>query len=148
MHFGLYLKKKGIITAEQLVAAAEIQLNNLVPIGQLALEENILSARDIFDVLLAQSTSPNQRFGELAIEIGLMSRDDLMRLLMIQSERKRPIADILVAQRVLTQQQVANEMAAYRAAQARPRSAAASLKFIHAPRWRDAKSASETFAAV
>ncbi len=43
MHFGLHLKKIGLISAEQLVAALEIQLNTLVPIGQLALEEGILS---------------------------------------------------------------------------------------------------------
>src|SRR5687767_9307648 len=86
MQVGLYLKKKGIITAEQLVAALEKQLGSLVPIGQLALEENVLSPRDIFDVLQAQSDSPNERFGDLAVEMGLMSRSDLMRLLMIQAD--------------------------------------------------------------
>ena len=114
MHFGLYLKKKGVITAEQLVAAAEVQLASLTRIGQLALEESILSPRDIFEVLQAQSASPNERFGELAIEMGLMTRDELMRLLMIQADRRRTIADILVFQRVLTRQQVAAEMSEYR----------------------------------
>ena len=75
VHFGLYLKKKGIISAEQLVEALEAQLNALVPIGQLALEEGILSARDIFEVLRAQSESPHVLFGELAIELRLMTRD-------------------------------------------------------------------------
>jgi hypothetical protein len=114
MHFGLYLKKKGVITAEQLVAAAEVQLASLTRIGQLALEESMLSPRDIFEVLQAQSVSPNERFGELAIEMGLMTRDELMRLLMIQADRRRSIADILVFQRVLTRQQVAAEMGEYR----------------------------------
>jgi hypothetical protein len=120
MHFGLYLKKKGIITAEQLVAAIEVQLNSLAPIGQLALEEGVLSARDIFDVLQAQNDSPNERFGELAIEMRLMTRDDLMRLLMIQADRKRPIADILVEQGILDERQVASELAAFRRATSRP----------------------------
>lgn len=114
MHFGLYLKNKGIITAEQLVCALESQLNTLTPIGQLALEEGIISPRDIFDVLRAQAESPSIRFGDLAIEMGLMSRDDLMRLLMIQGDRKRQLADILVAQGVLTRQQADAEMSAYR----------------------------------
>ena len=105
MHFGLYLKNKGIISAEQLVAALETQLNTLPPIGQLALEEGIISPRDIFEVLRAQSESPNVRFGDLAIEMGLMTRDDLMRLLMIQADRKRPLAEILVRQGVLTKEQ-------------------------------------------
>ena len=114
MHFGIYLKKKGVISAEQLVAAAEIQLASLTRIGQLALEESIISPRDIFDVLRAQSAAPNQRFGDLAIEMGLITRDELMRLLMIQADRRRSIADILVSQGVLTRQQVAEEMGEYR----------------------------------
>ena len=116
MHFGLYLKKKGIISAEQLVAAMEVQMNTLVPIGQLALEEGILSARDIFEVLRAQSDSPSGRFGDLAVEMGLLTRDDVMRLLMIQADRKRTIAEILVGQGVLGESQLAAELADYRQA--------------------------------
>ena len=122
MHFGLYLKNRGHITAEQLVDALEVQMDNLVPIGQLALEEGILSARDIFDILHAQSDSPTERFGDLAVEMGLMTRDDVMRLLMIQADRKRSITEILVAQRVLSQQQAMSELAAYRQSLLYPRS--------------------------
>ena len=103
MHFGLYLKKKGIISAEQLVAALEAQLATLPRIGQLALEEGIISPRDIFDVLQAQRRSPDVRFGELAIEMGLMTRNELMRLLMIQADRKRPLADVFVTEGMLSE---------------------------------------------
>lgn len=120
MHFGLHLKKVGLISAEQLVAALEVQLHTLVPIGQLALEEGVLSAREIFDILQAQNDAPNERFGDLAIEMGLMKRDDLMRLLMIQADRKRPIAEILVAQGAITQEALENELAAFRRFKSRP----------------------------
>jgi hypothetical protein len=120
MHFALHLKKKGIISAEQLVAALEVQLNTLVPIGQLALEEGVLSARDIFEILQAQYDSPNERFGDLAIEMRLMTRDDLMRLLMIQADRKRPIAEILVEHGILDPRQAEGELAAFRRAMSRP----------------------------
>ncbi len=119
MHFGLYLKNKGVITAEQLPAALEEQLDTLVPIGQLALEENVLSARDIFTVLQAQSNSPGERFGDLAVEMGLMTRDELMRLLMIQADRKRPLLEILVAQRAIPQKTAAAELAIYRQTRSR-----------------------------
>jgi hypothetical protein len=114
MHFGLYLKKKGMISAEQLVAALEAQLATLPRIGQLALEEGIISPRDIFDVLLAQRKSPDVRFGELAIEMRLMTRTDLMRLLMIQADRKRPLADVFVTEGILSEGQVAYELAIFR----------------------------------
>ena len=74
MHFGIYLKKRGVINAEQLVAAIEEQMNTVVPIGQLALEEGLLGPRNIFDVLCAQSDTPTIRFGDLAIEMGLLTR--------------------------------------------------------------------------
>jgi hypothetical protein len=121
MHFGLYLKNKGIISAEQLVTALETQLNTLTPIGQLALEEGIISPRDIFDILRAQSESPHIRFGDLAIEMGLMMRDDLMRLLMIQGDRKRPLDEILVRQGVLTKEQSDSELAEFRQTMAKRR---------------------------
>jgi hypothetical protein len=136
MQFGLYLKNKGVITAEQLVAALEEQLGSLVPIGQLALEENVLSPRDIFAVLQAQSDSPNVRFGDLAVEMGLMTRSDLMRLLMIQADRKRPITEILVGQGALTAHKAASEMTAYRRSQLRRPRTTSGLKVRFSPHMR------------
>lgn len=123
MHFGLYLKHKGVISADQLVEALEAQLATLPRIGQLALEEGIMAPRGIFDVLRAQSESPNERFGEIAIGLGLMTRDDLMRLLMIQADRKRSVADMLVTLGILTEQQAEEEMTQYRRYVAARRSA-------------------------
>ena len=147
MHFGLHLKKNGVISAEQLVAAMEVQLSTLVPIGQLALEEGMLAPRDIFNILRAQSDAPNVRFGDLAIEIGLLTRDDVMRLLMIQADRKRPIAEILVGQGVLTDEQMQSELAAYRRAQLRPRRASATMKFVPMPMSKNAPRAMAGIAA-
>jgi hypothetical protein len=134
VHFGLYLKKKGVITADQLVEALEAQLHALVPIGQLALEEGILSARDIFDVLRAQSESPHVLFGELAIDLGKMSRDQLMRLLMIQSDRKRTLSDILIWQGAITERQAAVEMAAYRRAKSQRQRPVTKTRLVPAKR--------------
>jgi hypothetical protein len=114
MHFGLYLHRQGIVTAEQLVAALDVQTRSLVRIGQLALEEGILSAREVFDVLRSQCDAPRERFGELAIEMGLMTRDELMRLLTIQASRQPPLEEILIRQRVLTPEQVETERSAFR----------------------------------
>jgi hypothetical protein len=119
MHFGLYLKKKGIITAEQLVDALELQHSELVRIGQLAIEEGILSARDVFKVLRCQSDLPNERFGEIAVELGLMTEDQLQHLLMVQSNRKPPLLDVLVDQGLLTPSDANSELANYRSAMER-----------------------------
>ena len=134
MHFGLYLKNKGIISAEQFVAALETQLATLPRIGQLALEEAIISPRDIFNVLHAQRRSPDVRFGELAIEMGLMTRNELMRLLMIQADRKRPFAEIVVAEGMLSEQLVAQELAEFRRLQTNRRTRGQGSNFVPAPR--------------
>jgi hypothetical protein len=133
MHFGLHLKKNGTISAEQLVAALDVQLSTLVPIGQLALEEGMLAARDIFHILHAQSAAPDVQFGSMAIEMGFLTRDDVMRLLMIQADRKRPIGEILVGQGVLSDSQMQAELAAYRRAQLRPKRPAATINYVPMP---------------
>jgi hypothetical protein len=119
MKFGLYLKNKGVITAETLVAALEFQQNQMPPVGQLAMEEGILSARQIFKVLRCQSSIPHERFGEVAVGMGMMTPADLQRLLMIQWERKPPLADVLVKLRILSQARVDEELIAYREAMER-----------------------------
>jgi hypothetical protein len=134
MHFGLYLKNKGMISAEQLVAALEAQLATLPRIGQLALEEGIISPRDIFDVLLAQRRSPDVRFGELAIEMRLMTRSDLMRLLMLQADRKRPLADVFVTEGILSEGQVAQELAKFRQPRASQSAYTQVAKIVPPPR--------------
>src|SRR3954454_15597233 len=129
MHFGLYLKKKAIVSAEQLVDAIEAQLASMPRIGQLALEEGIVSPREIFEVLLAQSNSPSEMFGEIAIQMGFMTRNELMQLLMIQADRKQALEKILVAQGILSEQEAAANLIEFRQSMSKGKTAAG-----HVPR--------------
>jgi hypothetical protein len=142
----MYLKNKGVITADQLVAALEVQMRTLVPIGQIALEEGILSVRQVREILSAQSGLPRVRFGELAVEMRLMKRHDVSRLLMIQDERKHPIAEILLAQGAITPSQLAAEYAAYRRAQVGPKDVTTTI--IPAPRSKETARSVSPVAAV
>ncbi len=114
MRFGMYLFHKGIITAEQLVAALEAQSRDQPQLGQLAIEEGKLSVRDLFMILRVQSDTTQDRLGETAIELGLMTRRDLAELLMLQSDRQRPLQDILVEQQVLSVEQAQAAIEAFR----------------------------------
>jgi hypothetical protein len=114
MKFGLYLKNKGVISADELVAALEVQQSKMVPVGQLAIEEGILTARQVFTVLCSQSDTPHERFGEAAIDLGLMTRDQLMRLLVIQMDRKLSLLEILIQQRAIAPGQAEEELAEFR----------------------------------
>ena len=114
--FGLYLVRKRIITAEQVVDALEAQHAKSVPIGQLAIEERMMSARDVFHVLHFQRRRPEpwERFGEIAIKMGLITQDELQSLLLLQMDRKLPLREVLVRHGVLTQLEVERHLAAYR----------------------------------
>jgi len=114
MKFGLYLVKKGMITPAQLVLALEKQHGQQRPLGQLAMEEGILSARQVFKILRCQSGMPHERFGEVAVGMRMMSHPQLEQLLMIQWERTPPLEEVLVRERILTQWQLDEQLAAYR----------------------------------
>jgi len=116
MKFGLFLVQQGVITADQLVAALEIQQQRSVPLGQLAIEECLMSARDVFRVLQSQREHPRDRFGEIAVDLGLITYDELQRLLMLQMNRKPALVDVLVRQGVLTPEKAELELAAFRQA--------------------------------
>ena len=114
MHFGLFLVRKGTISASQFVAALESQLTGLVPIGQLAIEDGMLNMQQVFRLLRTQTDLPVERFGDAAIDHGLLTEEDLAMLLMRQSDRKRPFQEILIEDGVLTEEQARMELAAFR----------------------------------
>jgi hypothetical protein len=114
MQFSLYLTRKGIISAEQFVAALEVQQKQLVRIGQLAIEEGVLSPRQVFHILRSQSNSPHERFGDVAVGLDLMTHDQLRQLLMLQLDRQLPLVDILIHQNAISSLQATQELAAFR----------------------------------
>ncbi|MEM9352369.1 MAG: hypothetical protein AAGA92_05100 [Planctomycetota bacterium] len=85
-------------------------------IGRLALEKELLSVSQVFQVLNAQSDMPDEMFGELAIECGMMTEADLKELLDLQSDQTKPMSQVLVDLGYLTPEQAGEEKAEYRKA--------------------------------
>jgi hypothetical protein len=87
-----------------------------VRIGQLAIEERLMSARDVFHVLHFQRRRPEpwERFGEIAIKMGLITQDELQSLLLLQMDRKLSLREVLVRQGVLTPLEMERHLAAFR----------------------------------
>jgi hypothetical protein len=68
---------------------------------------------------------------------------------MIQADRKRPIAEILVGQGILSECQLRAELDAYRQAQLQPKRPSVTMKFVPMPLGRDVtKQAAESVTAV
>lgn len=91
----LELVRSGAITAEQYVEAVERQAEETTPLGQVAIEAGLLSAREVFEVLYRQRADKDHRFGDIAIELGYLDRSQIALLLLEQSERRRSIVQHL-----------------------------------------------------
>lgn len=114
MKFGLHLVRKGWIASDQLVSALERQNALTVPIGQLAVEEGLLTIQDVFEILHRQADTPLVEFGQVAIELDMLSAGELAILVARQSELKPSLAEILVEQGVLSRLQAAERLREFR----------------------------------
>jgi len=93
--FAIHLVRTGTITNEQLVNAIEQQLASRPQLGQLALQDGLLSMSQLFEVLSVQRLE-EKPFGQIATERGFLSAAQLAVLLMKQSEMEFTLCDLLV----------------------------------------------------
>ncbi|MEO0530979.1 MAG: hypothetical protein AAF266_10455 [Planctomycetota bacterium] len=96
MRIELALVQSGVISADDYVVALARHDDERPPMGQVAIEEGVLGAREVLDVLRTQARDPKRRFGEVAIEKGYLAVEQVATLLMRQQERQRPVIDHLV----------------------------------------------------
>lgn len=115
MDFELALVRSGVVDPELYVEAVSRQQEERLPLGQIALETGALSARQVREVLQAQSDQSFERFGEVALAKGILKRRDLAELLMVQTERQRPLVQHLIELGALTEEQARTASAAYKA---------------------------------
>ncbi|MCK5231352.1 MAG: hypothetical protein KAR13_13855 [Desulfobulbaceae bacterium] len=93
--FCQFLIKRGFVNTEDIYEALNVQKNQKIPIGKIALKEKILSVKQVFKILNDQVDNP-KLFGEIAIGLGYLNENDVALLLNIQRSIISPIVDILV----------------------------------------------------
>ncbi len=113
MWFELSLVKKGLIEATEFVAALDRHFDSRPVIGQLALEKQLLTIGQIFEILNVQA-SENESFGEIAAELGYLTRKDLAELLILQNDRSVSLRDCLVAMEAIDKETLDRELAKFR----------------------------------
>lgn len=96
METELDLIRSGTISAEDYVDALSRREAERPRLGQIAIEEGMLSARQVLNILTKQYASPERRFGQVAIEEGHLSPEQVETLLEQQLLRQRPVIDHLV----------------------------------------------------
>ena len=93
---GSRLYQDGRISAEQFADAICHLANRRKKLGQLAMEKEFLSAKQVMDVLAEQARNPAVKFGELAISLGFLSEGDLAQLLGYQAQGSPSLSSILL----------------------------------------------------
>ena len=112
MWFEIHLRRKGLVSSDQLVDAIEAQCRTRAPIGRLAVESEKLSLAQVSQILKVQADT-RRPFGKIAVELGYLDESELAELLMLQSDRDRPISEILVQQGAITRERLEAERALF-----------------------------------
>lgn len=93
---GSRLYQDGRISAEQFADAICHLSNRRKKLGQLAMEKEFLSVKQVMDILAEQARNPAAKFGELAISLGFLSEGDLAQLLGYQTQGSPSLSSILL----------------------------------------------------
>ena len=94
---GDFLVEKEFVSADHLLIALERQEKSRTPLGQLAIEVGMVSAKEVLVILTEQRNSDNQsKFGDIAVNKGILKREDIERLFKIQEEKAELLGNILI----------------------------------------------------
>ena len=116
MVLGEYLIEKGVITRENLDNALREQKKNRIPFGQLALQSDMISPREMFQILSGQRKRGEDApsFGQMAIELNILSEKDIDSLVKLQSQTTALLGEVLVSVGVLTKMELFHATKEYR----------------------------------
>lgn len=93
--FAQFLVDRDAITAAQAETIRDRARNERVPIGQLLLQSNFLSMKQVMAVLAAQADNPGEKFGQIAVRLGMITLRQLEDGLRLQRVTKRHMIEIV-----------------------------------------------------
>ncbi|WP_413431300.1 hypothetical protein [Crateriforma spongiae] len=106
MYIPFELIDRGMVSSDQLVQALRHQVALRKPVGQLAVDNQMMRMGEVFDVLaqqrdLAQSSDTRLPFGRVAIQMGYLNRSQLGELMLQQLDQTPGVDEVLVDEGVL-----------------------------------------------
>lgn len=110
--FGQFMVNRGIVEEEAIMDALANQNKQTIPIGKMALREDLLNVKQVLQILNVQSDTA-KRFGEIAIELGFLKKKDLEMLLELQIKLRPPIGEILVEMKKISKETLKQELLNY-----------------------------------
>lgn len=103
--FGQFLRRKGLITEQDIFNARMIQKQHNRLIGQMAHEKGWLTSEDVARILVYQEENHN-RFGEISVDHSFLSGSQVQCLLIEMEESYVFFGEALVSLGVLNEQEM------------------------------------------
>ena len=105
LKFGIYLVEQRIVTPEQFCGLVKIQQETTMSLANVALRKNMLTIKQVADVLDQMESDPSKSFQEVVVEKDLLDGADAAQLLQYQMETCSPIQKLVVECGLLTERQ-------------------------------------------
>ncbi len=105
LKFGIYLVEQRVVTPEQFCGLIKIQQESVQTLAKIALQRNMLTIRQVANILDAQEAQAQKPFHYLAIEMGYLSAAEAERLVKTQEGSAVSIRHLVTECGLLTQEQ-------------------------------------------
>ena len=111
--FGQFLIERGVLSAEQMLAALDDQRGRNRRFGSYALQLGYLRPADV-QRIHAHQQMEDSRFGEAAVQLGLLSETQVQEILLRQRQDHIMLGELLVERGDVTPEVLASELTAFR----------------------------------
>jgi len=105
LKFGIYLVEQRIISPEQFCGLVKIQQEATTSLASLSIRNNILTIKQVANLLDALEARPGSSFVNLALEHNLIGQPQAQQLLLAQQNSCPAITKLVVECGLLTQRQ-------------------------------------------
>jgi hypothetical protein len=110
--FAQFLVDRDVVAPQTALQALDLQRDATPPIGRLALEEEVMTMKQVMTVL-AEQADTGLRFGEQAVRMGYLETGELTRLLELQRVSRPGLSAILYDMGALTRRQLQTQRRAF-----------------------------------
>ncbi len=107
LKFGIYLVEQRIVTPEQFCGLVKIQQESAKALPTIALTKNLMTIRQVADVLDTTKSNAEKSFQQVAVEMGYLHAKEVDYLLQIQQTTAETIRGLAVECGLLTERQAA-----------------------------------------
>jgi hypothetical protein len=107
--FGRFLISRNVVNVEMVRKAINLQKSKAILIGELAIQEGILSIDQVFNIL-EKRLEEHKFFCQIAVELGYMTKTNANNLLKLQKKRLPPLGDILLKIKAIGHDELEREL--------------------------------------